>query len=116
MSILFADLVGFTALSEQRDPEDVRELLARYFETASGIVARYGGTVEKFIGDAVVAVWGTRSRTRTMPSGRCGPRSTWSRPSPRSVTGRARTLRARRRAHRRGSRHARAHGPGHGRR
>ena len=58
-SILFADLVGFTTLSEQRDPEDVRELLARYFDTASGIVARYGGTLEKFIGDAVVAVWGT---------------------------------------------------------
>ena len=58
-SILFADLVGFTTLSEQRDPEDVRELLARYFDTASMIVARYGGTLEKFIGDAVVAVWGT---------------------------------------------------------
>ena len=58
-SILFGDLVGFTTLSEQRDPEDVRELLARYFDTAGRIVARYGGTLEKFIGDAVVAVWGT---------------------------------------------------------
>ena len=44
-SIMFADLVGFTTLSEQRDPEDVRELLARYFDTASTIVARYGGTL-----------------------------------------------------------------------
>ena len=57
-SVLFGDLVGFTTLSESRDPEEVRELLSRYFETARGIVARYGGTIEKFIGDAVMAVWG----------------------------------------------------------
>jgi class 3 adenylate cyclase/tetratricopeptide (TPR) repeat protein len=56
--VLFADLVGFTSLSEQRDAEDVRELLSRYFATARTIIARYGGTVEKFIGDAVMAVWG----------------------------------------------------------
>jgi class 3 adenylate cyclase len=56
--VLFADLVGFTPLSEQRDAEDVRELLSRYFATARTIIARYGGTVEKFIGDAVMAVWG----------------------------------------------------------
>jgi class 3 adenylate cyclase/predicted ATPase len=58
VSVLFADLVGFTTLSEQRDSEEVRELLSRYFETAQRVVARYGGTVEKFIGDAVMAVWG----------------------------------------------------------
>jgi len=58
VSVLFCDLVGFTTLSEHRDPEDVRELLSRYFETARSIVERYGGTVEKFIGDAVMAVWG----------------------------------------------------------
>ena len=57
-SVLFGDLVGFTTLSESRDPEDVRELLSRYFEQARTIVGRYGGTVEKFIGDAVMAVWG----------------------------------------------------------
>ena len=59
VSVLFADLVGFTALSEDRDPEEVRELLSRYFETARTLITRYGGTVEKFIGDAVMAVWGT---------------------------------------------------------
>jgi class 3 adenylate cyclase/predicted ATPase len=59
VSVLFADLVGFTTLSEGRDAEEVRELLSRYFETARTIIARYGGTVEKFIGDAVMAVWGT---------------------------------------------------------
>src|SRR4051794_3194236 len=58
-SVLFCDLVGFTPLSESRDPEEVRELLSRYFDSARTVVARYGGTIEKFIGDAVMAVWGT---------------------------------------------------------
>ena len=59
VSVLFADLVGFTTLSESRDAEEVRDLLSRYFDTARTIIGRYGGTVEKFIGDAVMAVWGT---------------------------------------------------------
>ena len=59
VSVLFADLVGFTTLSEERDPEEVRELLSRYFDTCRQLITRYGGTVEKFIGDAVMAVWGT---------------------------------------------------------
>ena len=59
VSVLFADLVGFTTLAEGRDPEDARDLLSRYFEAAREIVERYGGTIEKFIGDAVMAVWGT---------------------------------------------------------
>ncbi len=58
VSVLFADLVGFTAASEGRDAEETRELLSRYFETARTLIERYGGTVEKFIGDAVMAVWG----------------------------------------------------------
>jgi class 3 adenylate cyclase/tetratricopeptide (TPR) repeat protein len=58
-SVLFCDIVGFTPLSESRDPEAVRELLSRYFEVARTVAGRYGGTVEKFIGDAVMAVWGT---------------------------------------------------------
>ena len=63
VSVLFADLVGFTALSESRDSEDVRELLTRYFDTCSRLIGLYGGTVEKFIGDAVMAVWGTPTAT-----------------------------------------------------
>ena len=59
VSVLFADLVGFTSLAEHRDAEEVRDLLSRYFELARGIVERHGGTIEKFIGDAVMAVWGT---------------------------------------------------------
>ena len=58
-SVLFCDLVGFTPLSESRDPEAVRELLSRYFGVARTVIGRYGGVVEKFIGDAVMAVWGT---------------------------------------------------------
>ncbi len=57
-SVLFADLVGFTPLSETRDAEDVRELLSRYFAECRTVIDRYGGTVEKFIGDAVMAIWG----------------------------------------------------------
>jgi class 3 adenylate cyclase/tetratricopeptide (TPR) repeat protein len=58
VSVLFADLVGFTTLSEGRDAEDTRALLSRYFALARDVIERYGGTVEKFIGDAVMAVWG----------------------------------------------------------
>jgi class 3 adenylate cyclase/tetratricopeptide (TPR) repeat protein len=58
VSVLFADLVGFTPFAEERDAEDVRETLGRYFELATDVIARYGGTVEKFIGDAVMAIWG----------------------------------------------------------
>jgi class 3 adenylate cyclase/tetratricopeptide (TPR) repeat protein len=58
VSVLFLDLVGFTSLSESRDAEDVRALLSRYFETSRTIVGRHAGTIAKFIGDAVMAVWG----------------------------------------------------------
>src|SRR5204863_6425780 len=58
VSVLFADLVGFTPFAEERDAEDVRDTLTRYFDLATDVIGRYGGTVEKFIGDAVMAVWG----------------------------------------------------------
>jgi class 3 adenylate cyclase len=59
VSVLFVDLVGFTSASEQRDAEDTRELQSRYFDLAREAVDRHGGVIEKFIGDAVMAVWGT---------------------------------------------------------
>jgi class 3 adenylate cyclase/tetratricopeptide (TPR) repeat protein len=59
VSVLFADLVGFTTLAETRDSEEVRDLLTRYFDACQTVIGRYGGVVEKFIGDAVMAVWGT---------------------------------------------------------
>jgi class 3 adenylate cyclase/tetratricopeptide (TPR) repeat protein len=58
VTVLFCDVVGSTALGESVDPEALRALLARYFERMSGIVERHGGSVEKFIGDAVMAVFG----------------------------------------------------------
>ena len=59
VSVLFADMVGFTPMSESRDPEEIRDLLSRYFEVAREVIERYGGTVDKFIGDAVMGVWGS---------------------------------------------------------
>ncbi len=50
-------------MSEARDPEAVRELLSRYFGVARTVIGRYGGAVEKFIGDAVMAVWGAPAAT-----------------------------------------------------
>jgi class 3 adenylate cyclase/tetratricopeptide (TPR) repeat protein len=58
VTVLFCDLTGSTALGETLDPERLRTLLARYFERMQGIVERHGGSVEKFIGDAVMAVFG----------------------------------------------------------
>src|ERR671932_765622 len=58
VTVLFCDVTGSTAMGESTDPEALRSLLARYFERMSGIVESHGGTVEKFIGDAVMAVFG----------------------------------------------------------
>jgi class 3 adenylate cyclase len=58
VSVLFVDLVGFTSKSEQLDPEDVRSFLTVYYERARAEIERFGGRVEKFIGDAVMAVFG----------------------------------------------------------
>src|SRR5207244_5883837 len=58
VSVLFCDVAGSTELGEKLDPEALRALLVRYFERMKAIVARHGGSVEKFIGDAVMAVFG----------------------------------------------------------
>src|SRR5579864_9108957 len=58
VTVLFCDVTGSTALGERLDPEPLRALLARYFERMKGIIESHGGTVEKFIGDAVMAVFG----------------------------------------------------------
>ena len=58
VTVLFADVVGSTALGESLDPEDVRDLLRRLFAVATDAVERHGGRVEKFIGDAIMAVFG----------------------------------------------------------
>src|SRR5947199_6561071 len=58
VTVLFCDLVGFTARAEQLDPEDVRAVLGPYHARVRDELARHGGTVEKFIGDAVMALFG----------------------------------------------------------
>src|SRR4051794_13024210 len=75
VSVLFADLVGFTALSEHRDPEDVRALLSRYFERCRTLIERYGGTGGKVIGGAGVGGWGGPGARGGGPqgAGRGGP-------------------------------------------
>src|SRR4051812_23219912 len=58
VTIVFCDLSGSTSLGERLDPESVRQMISRYFQTMSDALERHGGTVEKFIGDAVMAVFG----------------------------------------------------------
>src|SRR5207249_9127131 len=58
VTVLFCDVTGSTAFGEQQDPEQVRRVMSRYFERARTVLERHGGTVEKFIGDAVVSVFG----------------------------------------------------------
>jgi class 3 adenylate cyclase len=58
VTVLFADLVGFTERSEQLDPEDVRALLTRYYAELRSQLEAHGGVVDKYIGDAVMAVFG----------------------------------------------------------
>src|SRR5258708_40024281 len=58
VTVLFADVAGSTALGEELDPEEMRRLLSRYYAIARETITQHGGTVEKFIGDAVMAVFG----------------------------------------------------------
>jgi class 3 adenylate cyclase/tetratricopeptide (TPR) repeat protein len=58
VTVLFCDVTGSTTLGERQDPEQVRRVLSRYFEVAREVLQRHGGTVEKFMGDAVMAVFG----------------------------------------------------------
>jgi class 3 adenylate cyclase len=58
VTVLFADVVGFTSRAERMDPEDVRAMLSPYYARLRAELERFGGTVEKFIGDAVMAVFG----------------------------------------------------------
>ena len=58
VSIVFCDVTGSTALGEQLDPESMRDVQSRYFDTMRAAIERHGGTVEKYIGDAVMAIFG----------------------------------------------------------
>ena len=58
VTVLFSDIVGSTALGEHLDPETLRGVMARYFDTMAAVIERHGGTIEKYIGDAIMAVFG----------------------------------------------------------
>lgn len=58
VTVVFTDVTGSTALGERLDPESLRRMMSRYFDEMRTVLARHGGTVEKFIGDAIVAVFG----------------------------------------------------------
>lgn len=65
VTVFFSDIRGFTAFSENRSPEEVVEMLNEYFEIMVGIINRHHGVVDKFIGDAIMAVWGAPHTTET---------------------------------------------------
>ena len=58
VTVVFADVTGSTGLGERLDPETLRSIMGRWFEAMRAVLERHGGSVEKFIGDAVVAVFG----------------------------------------------------------
>jgi class 3 adenylate cyclase len=58
VTILFADVIGSTELGERLDPESLRQVMTRYYDAMRSALERHGGSVEKFIGDAVMAVFG----------------------------------------------------------
>ena len=83
VTVVFADVTGSTALGERLDPEALRRVMGRYFDEMAAVIERHGGTVEKFIGDAVMAVFGIPDCTRTTRSAPFAPRSRCVRRSPR---------------------------------
>src|SRR3989304_1548144 len=78
VTMLFADVTGSTTLAERRDPEEMRSIMGRFFDAMSRVIVRYGGAVEKFIGDEVMAVFGLPAAhqddpERTVRAARGGP-------------------------------------------
>src|SRR5215211_5999158 len=69
VTIMFADISGFTALAETMDPEQVRDLMNACFEQLVPIVTKYGGVVDKFIGDEIMALFGAPIAHENDPEG-----------------------------------------------
>jgi len=71
VTIIFTDVSGFTALSEKLDPEKVRELINACFDWLAPVVQKYGGTIDKFIGDEIMALFGAPIAHKTTRSALC---------------------------------------------
>src|SRR6266511_3235419 len=86
VTILFSDVTGSTSLGEQLDPESLRGVMGRFYDIARSVVARHGGVVEKFIGDALMAVFGVPERLQRLrrqhPGAARGTRRVARRPAP----------------------------------
>src|SRR5213592_3646782 len=76
VTVLFADLVGFTSRAQTLDPEDVRAVLSPYWKRLRAELEQMGGTVEKFIGDAVMALFGAPSARPSPSATGCARRTT----------------------------------------
>jgi class 3 adenylate cyclase len=81
VTVVFADVTGSTALGERLDPEALRRVMGRYFDEMAAVIERHGGTVEKFIGDAVMAVFGIPRLHEDDASAPCARRPGCARPS-----------------------------------
>ena len=77
LTVMFCDLVGSTALSARLDPEDMWRLIGSYHACISEVVARYQGTIARYMGDGVSAISAIRTRKKTKPSRQYTPRSLW---------------------------------------
>jgi len=77
VTVLFADLVGSTELATRRDPEQLRAMLAAFFDEMRAQIEAFGGSVEKYAGDAVMAVFGVPRVSETTPSAPYEPRWQW---------------------------------------
>ncbi len=73
LTVMFCDLVGSTPLAARYDPEDLREVIGAYHRCVANTVARFAGSVAKYMGDGVLIYFGYPQAQRTMPSGRCAP-------------------------------------------
>ncbi len=74
VTVLFLDIKGFTAMSEKLDPEEVAQIIDNVFKVLTSEILRYGGIVDKYIGDCIMALFGAKKPARTTPSAQSAPR------------------------------------------